>query len=207
MKGHDGARGPDAADRITLRSATARDEPWLRRAAHAAWRWRTAWDEADFVAHSALGGADSYVDGFGRQPGDLGVVAVRSSGTAEEFVGAAWCRCFTEATARAGFVATDVPEVVLAVEEGERGRGIGRSLLIELVHRAHEVGTSRLSLHVSEENHRARGLYESVGFVDSGEGDGRGAVLVLAVGESGGETLRQDSNLRPTPYGGAALPD
>ncbi|APX32974.1 hypothetical protein BH708_09905 [Brachybacterium sp. P6-10-X1] len=161
---------------LVLVDATADDIGVLERAIHAAWRWREAWDEDSFTRHRATCGADSYIDDFGRRAGDIGVIA-RDSGTGRA-IGAAWCRFFTVVDHRAGFLAEDVPELVVAVEQEARGRGVGRALMEALLHRAREYGVDRVSLHVSRENDRARRLYEALGFSDSGCGDEQGAVLV-----------------------------
>lgn len=161
---------------LALVDARADDIGVLERAIHAAWRWREAWDEDAFTRHLATRGPDSYLDDFGRRAGDIGVIA-RDSGSGR-VLGAAWCRYFSLTDHRAGFVAEDVPELVVAVEQEARGRGVGRALMEALLDRACVRGIDRVSLHVSRENDRARGLYEALGFSDSGCGDEQGAVLV-----------------------------
>ncbi|GAA1490918.1 GNAT family N-acetyltransferase [Brachybacterium sacelli] len=160
-----------------LREATADDIGVLQRAIHAAWRWRETWDEAAFAQHLTTGRADSYLDGFGRRPGDAGVVAVDGAP-----LGAAWYRFFSATDHRAGFVDEDVPELVVAVEERARGRGVGRSLVEGLLDLARERGVERVSLHVSRENERARHVYGALGFEETTLGDARGAVLVRSTG-------------------------
>lgn len=72
-----------------------------------------------------------YVEGWGRE-GDTGVVAW----SGDRRCGAAWVRLLTgpQRTSYA-FVADDVPELAIAVEAGEEGRGIGSLLLRELLDR------------------------------------------------------------------------
>jgi GNAT superfamily N-acetyltransferase len=57
----------------------------------------------------------------------------------------------------------EVPELAVAVETGERGRGIGTMLLTRLVGEAGRRGLPGLSLHVDHGN-PARRLYERLGF-------------------------------------------
>jgi GNAT superfamily N-acetyltransferase len=50
------------------------------------------------------------------------------------------------------------------------GRGLGRRLVEAVMHVLGEQGHRRLSLAVTEDNVRARRLYESIGFLPHGEG-------------------------------------
>jgi ribosomal protein S18 acetylase RimI-like enzyme len=95
---------------------------------------------------------------FGTREGDDAVVAC--DGDAR--VGAAFCRRFSEADPSYGFVSSDVPEVGIAVVTRYRGKGIGRSMLNYLLDRY-----PTMSLSVDSDNHLARKLYESLGFVES----------------------------------------
>lgn len=52
----------------------------------------------------------------------------------------------------------------LFVEEGARGRGLGRALLLAAFERAAARGARRIELDTNEENRGARALYESLGF-------------------------------------------
>ena len=99
-----------------------------------------------------------YLAGWPRQ-GDYGLVAEQDAP-----VGAAWYRTYTEASHGYGFVASDVPELSIAVVASRRREGIGRRLLAGLIDAGVAQGYPVLSLSVREEN-PARRLYESVGFV------------------------------------------
>lgn len=54
--------------------------------------------------------------------------------------------------------------VGIGVHPEYRGRGIGRRLLTEALRRVKEQGLERIELEVYASNHRARALYESLGF-------------------------------------------
>ncbi len=54
----------------------------------------------------------------------------------------------------------------MAVEEGHRGKGVGRALLNEAERTCRQMGFSKLSLIVFEQNVGARRLYERVGYVE-----------------------------------------
>jgi len=59
----------------------------------------------------------------------------------------------------------------LAVLPEWRGKGIGRALLAHVEDRARRRGCCKLTLEVLDDNARARGLYESLGFSDFVVGD------------------------------------
>jgi ribosomal protein S18 acetylase RimI-like enzyme len=92
--------------------------------------------------------------------GDYGLIAEQDGS-----IGAAWYRIFTKVAHGYGFVAEDVPELAIAVIASRRHEGIGRRLLVDLIGASVAQGYPALSLSVAEAN-PARGLYESVGFVD-----------------------------------------
>jgi RimJ/RimL family protein N-acetyltransferase len=48
------------------------------------------------------------------------------------------------------------------------GQGVGRAVSLAMLDVAREVGLTRVTLHVREDNAKARRLYESVGFVEEG---------------------------------------
>lgn len=79
-------------------------------------------------------------------------------------VGAAWARFGMEAY---GYVAADIPELILAVEEDFRGRGLGTTLLTALLARLSEGGVEAVSLSV-EDGNTAVGLYDAFGFAAVG---------------------------------------
>ena len=106
---------------------------------------------------------EHYLKNFGTRWGDDAQVALSDENVQ---IGAAWCRHTTQSDPGYGFVDESIPELGMAVDATVRGRGIGRGLLLCLLDR-HPV----MSLSVDNNNQRAIGLYESLGFVtfsDSG---------------------------------------
>ena len=88
---------------------------------------------------------------------------------------------------------SDFPELrLLAVAEGEQGRGVGRALTQACIERARQMGAAELGLHTSASMQAAIHLYESMGFTRAPERDFQppGAELVtgyrLRLGEAAG---------------------
>lgn len=91
--------------------------------------------------------------------GDVGVVAMIDGAEA----GAAWARPLAEHEAGYGYVADDVPEIVIGVRAAHRGRGIGEALLSALIEALRSAGYRAVSLSVDDGN-PARRLYLRHGF-------------------------------------------
>ena len=68
----------------------------------------------------------------------------------------------------------------LAVLPGHREKGIGRLLLGAIEQKAIEIGCCKLTIEVQENNHRARHVYESVGFAQVVLVEEAGGVLFLS---------------------------
>lgn len=138
----------------------------------AAMNWR---DDSQWTVEAAAATPEvaHYVTGWMRS-GDAGIVA----DLAGESVGAAWWRSFTAADPGYGYVADDVPEIGLAVLAGYRGRGIGRSLMRELMRKGRTEGIRGLSISVEDGNMPARRLYESLGFTTVGRTGASDTMLV-----------------------------
>jgi len=94
-------------------------------------------------------------------PQDFGLISVADDGAP---LGAAWARLFSAENPGYGFVASDVPELSMAVLASQRGRGIGRRLLESLIVCARANGWRALSLSVGDGNPVVR-LYRAAGFV------------------------------------------
>ena len=68
----------------------------------------------------------------------------------------------------------------LAVLPGHREKGIGRLLLEAVERKAREIGCCKLTIEVQENNHRARHVYEAVGFARAVYVEKAGGVLFLS---------------------------
>jgi len=68
----------------------------------------------------------------------------------------------------------------LAVLPAYRGQGIGRKLLEGVELKAREMGCCKITLEVQENNHRARQLYETVGFDQAVYEKSAGGTLFLS---------------------------
>ena len=146
---------------IEIRAAQPDDIELLKEALYIS----VVWDEdqpstfEQVVGHPELA---QYWENWGR-PGDLGVVAERDG----EYLGAAFGRLFTEDRPSYGFVDEQTPEVGIGIIEAERGKGLGRRMMLQLEGLYREFGSNRLSLSVNFTN-PARHLYESLGYTEVG---------------------------------------
>ena len=100
-----------------------------------------------------------YVEDWGGA-GDLGTVAEDKAGTP---IGAAWLRHLPAGRHGYGFVASDIPEVSIAVRRPWRDHGVGGRLLADLEGAARQAGVGALSLSVERDNPAIR-LYHRRGF-------------------------------------------
>lgn len=149
---------PISRSDVRIREATSDDEDLL-------------WLMLTFAASMADGGAEQvakaqadtylrgYVANWGRQAGDLGVVAVEPS--RERGVGAAWLRLHG---GDGQFnVGTDtIPELATALQPEWRGAGVGAQMMTALIAMARGRYPA-LKLSVRESN-RAAAFYERLGF-------------------------------------------
>lgn len=149
---------------IGIRTAQPDDIELLKEALYIS----VVWDEhqpstlEQVVGHPELA---QYWENWGR-PGDLGVVAERDG----EYLGAAFGRLFTQDRPSYGFVDEQTPEVGIGIIEAERGKGLGRRMMLQLEDLYREFGSNRLSLSVNFTN-PARHLYESLGYTEVGQDD------------------------------------
>jgi ribosomal protein S18 acetylase RimI-like enzyme len=152
-----------------LRAAIAEDEPFIAAMLAEAASWERSAGEPAYPLEEVLAIPQlaDYVQGWGRA-GDCGIIAE----VAGRPVGACWLRRFTAEHPGYGFLGEQVPGLGLGVTPGHRQRGIGTAVLAATVDLAREHGAGAVSLSVSERNHRARRLYDRMGFVVVGrEGD------------------------------------
>jgi len=145
---------------VTLRAASAHDEPFLREvlAVAADWRSETAVRSGDEVMRDPA--VAHYLAGW-PQHADFGVIADDDATP----VGAAWCRFFDAESHGYGFVSPDVPELTIGVVPSRRGEGIGRLLLAGLILESQNRQIQRISLSVEADN-PAIALYADIGFVE-----------------------------------------
>lgn len=106
-----------------------------------------------------------YLVGWKRAPDD-GLIAVGDDGVP---AGAAWYRMLPQDRPGFGYVGVAVPELIIGVHPLWRARGVGRSLLRDLVRLAGSQGHARICLSVEKDNF-ARNLYRSEGFVVTEQG-------------------------------------
>lgn len=70
-----------------------------------------------------------------------------------------------------------MPELAIAIVKGERGRGIGRRLLLAMADIGRRDGLRRISLSVEKGNYAER-LYASVGYVPYEPDDPHGRMVL-----------------------------
>ncbi len=107
-----------------------------------------------------------YVEHWGR-PSDYALIALDAH---DNQLGAVWLRYFRSDNKGYGYISDDIPEIGIAVDEAQRGRGIGSVLLEELLKRTRQQVHS-ISLSVQSANPAMR-LYEKFGFYVWSEADG-----------------------------------
>ena len=157
---------------VRVRELGEPDLPFLREMLYEALMWRPdaeRYPPEFLLAHEQV---TRYHEGWGRA-GDVGLVAEDDGSP----VGAVWYRLFSEDDHGEGYVDPDTPELAIAVVDGRRGEGIGRTLLDAAVERARADGLRRLSLSVDEDNPSKR-LYARLGWTEYEAGDGLGRMVL-----------------------------
>jgi ribosomal protein S18 acetylase RimI-like enzyme len=159
-----------------FRLSTRADPVFLAEMLYEAVNWRDdgAEERPAFEEQLAQPELRRYVEGWGRK-GDLAVVALDR---VDEPIGAAWYRIFDAGEPGYGFLASDVPELSIAVYPECRGRRVGTLLLSTLVTRAQADGHRAISLSVAPENPAAR-LYARQGFEVAPDGAGGGSLTMV----------------------------
>ncbi|MEH7305556.1 GNAT family N-acetyltransferase [Neobacillus drentensis] len=97
--------------------------------------------------------------GWGRK-GDTSLIATTSTDTP---IGAVWIRLFNDTNKTYGYIDENTPLLGMALLPDYRGKGIGTSLLSEMLKAAKQMGFSRVSLSV-DPNNKALQLYTKMGF-------------------------------------------
>lgn len=157
---------------VAIRDATADDADFLLDMLVEACNWsgEQRVRRRDLLSHPYL---RRYLDGWPALS-DFGLVAVADDGTS---LGAVWARLFSAGNPGYGFVASDVPEISMAIVASARGRGIERRLLAALSLAARQKGWRALSLSVEDENPAVR-LYRAEGFVTVGRVENANSMLL-----------------------------
>lgn len=142
-----------------IRKVTNGDLHFLKEMLFEAAYWRVSKDRPNL--HDGLRRPDVYriMQNWGMRDGDTAIIAENSETT----LGAAWYRFWTKENHSFGFVNQATPELGIAVVLDFRGKGIGRSLIRELVQEALIQGVEHISLSVEKDN-PAQYLYISEGF-------------------------------------------
>lgn len=92
--------------------------------------------------------------------------------------GGCWFIYGTDALHGTGFVAPEMPELAIAVENKYQGNGLGPQLIDRAADLARAKGCPGVSLCVHTENTRAHRLYGKLGFSTVGERDGGYVAMV-----------------------------
>lgn len=141
-------------DSVEVRATTPNDGELIKRVLALASDWRSTSSPA-----SVDGLPTAYFAGWGKAD-DVGVIASRC----RQFVGGAYARRVESKGGTYGYVSSDLLELTIGVEPGQRGRGIGRTILETLKTEIRERKFGGLSLSVARENEVARRLYVAAGF-------------------------------------------
>ena len=96
-----------------------------------------------------------YIKDFGKQEGDLGVVAEQNG----QIIGVAWTRIIPAF----GHINSEIPELAISVLPEFRGLGIGTKLMQELFATLRAKGYKRTSLSVQKDNQAVR-FYKRLGY-------------------------------------------
>lgn len=104
-----------------------------------------------------------YVEDWGKE-GDIGFIAVNNVSGLR--TGAIWLRYFDSGNKSYGYISDHIPEMVIAVDYQQRGKGQGSLLIQKLICETSDFIKS-ISLSVDPDNPAAR-LYARFGFTECG---------------------------------------
>jgi len=138
------------------------DFPFLKEMLYEAVFWRKGPNTPSFEEGLELPDVKKAIDDFEKRDGDVAVVAFSDDHTP---VGAAWLRYWNEKDSIRGFIAENIPVLVLGVKGEFRQQGIGSRLIEWLIDYSSEHSIQQISLCVSKDNH-ALDLYRKTGFIE-----------------------------------------
>jgi len=144
--------------KFSIRRAIAGDEPFLWQMLYYAAHMD---EELGVSAESAKTNPDLiyYVENWGSGSADLGFVATSPDGS---LAGAAWIRVMPPSSLLYQYVASDIPELAIAVAQAFIGSGAGTALMCALLEAAR--GRHKAIVLSVRANNPAKRLYERVGF-------------------------------------------
>lgn len=148
-----------------FRPATEEDRPTIHRLHRLTEVWDGGRDVDDDLGPKFAAADVKYVDQWAAERD--GAIIVEIGG---DVAGGAWLRHFTADDPGAGYVADEYPEVAIALEPGFTGRGLGRTLMSEVLDFARGRGAPGVSLVVDAGNERAYRSYRAAGFEIVGAG-------------------------------------
>ena len=162
---------------LEVRSATEADRDFLASMLYEAAYWRTSDDRPELSEALRAPELRVYLEDWGRE-GDRALIAT----AADDRLGAAWYRLFTDERHGYGFVEATMPEIAMAVAPSYRRLGVGRMVLSALLVQARLDEFLAVSLSV-EEGNPAASLYTALGFepiedTTASDSDGRATTMV-----------------------------
>ena len=143
------------------------DFPVMKEMLYEAVFWRKGPTTPSFEQGLALPDVKKAIADFGKRDGDVAVVAFSDDLTP---VGAAWLRYWNEENNVRGFIAENIPVLVIGVKGEFRQQGVGSRLVEWLIDYSVEQSIQQISLCVSKDNH-ALNLYQKTGFVEHSDLD------------------------------------
>ena len=147
--------------KIQFRVAKKEDLDFMKKMLYEAVYWRSSSDKPSFEDGLALEGVLNAIIDWGKS-NDIAVIAMLNG----EKVGAAWFRTYTELANIRGYIDSQTPVLVAAVEQRYRRQGIAKKMIKRLIEKYKDSEFDRLSLCVSKDNHALR-LYHQLGFVEA----------------------------------------
>lgn len=93
-------------------------------------------------------------------PDQVGLICMARSGN----IGAAWLTGLSATEPGYGFIAPTIPELTIGIAPDFQGQGHGSFLLASLLDAARRAGIRSISLSVSDDNERAKAMYQKADF-------------------------------------------